>query len=55
MHLIIVLLAIQVFFLYLTLQARRNPEHRKQFFLYLFIDALLGGVFVYLMITGILS
>ncbi len=55
MQLIVLLLAILVFFLYLTLQARRDPERRKQFYLYLLIDIWLGSVFVYLIFTGVLS
>ncbi len=55
MHLIIALLAVLVFFLHLTLQARRNPERRKQFYLYLLIDLWLGAVFVFLILTGITS
>lgn len=55
MPLIVILLAVLVFFLYLTLQARRNPLRRKQFYLYLLVDLWLGGVFVFLVLTGILS
>ena len=55
MPLIIALLAVLVFFLYLTLVARRDPEQRKQFYLYLLIDCWLGAVFAYLMFTGLIS
>ena len=55
MPLIIALLAALVFFLYLTLQTRSDPEKRKQYYLYLLVDGWLGAVFIYLMFTGILS
>ena len=54
MHLVIVLLAALVVFIFLTLGVRNNPERRKIFFLYVVIDLWLGGVFLYLLVTAVL-
>jgi hypothetical protein len=54
MHLVIALLGALVFFIFLTLGVRNNPEQRKIFFLYLVIDLWLGGVFLYLVGTAVL-
>ena len=53
MHLVIALLAVLVFFLYMTLEARRDPEKRKLFYLYSLIDLYLAAVFLYLLVTAI--
>lgn len=55
MHLVLILLAALAFFLYLTLSARRDPEKRKLFYLYLLIDVWLGAVFVFLLVTAVLD
>ena len=55
MHLIILVLAALAFFLYLTLGARRDPEKRKQFYLYVVIDLWLSGVILYLLVTAVLN
>jgi len=55
MHLVILLLATLVLFVYLTLGARRDPEKRKLFVLYVLIDLWLGGVFVYLLVSAVLD
>ncbi len=54
MHLVIVLLAALAFFIYLTLDARGDPEKRKLYYLYIVIDLWLGGVFLYLLITALM-
>ena len=55
MHLVIVLLAALVFFIYLTLGVRSDPDRRKIFFLYVVIDLWLSGVFLYLLISAVLD
>lgn len=55
MHLVIALLAGLAFFLYLTLGARRDPEKRKLFYLYLLVDLWLTAVFSYLLISAVLG
>jgi bacteriorhodopsin len=55
MHLVILLLAALAFFVYLTLDARRDPEKRKLYYLYLLIDLWLGAVFVYLLVSAVLD
>lgn len=52
---VIVLLAALSFFLYLTLEARRDPEKRKLFYLYVLIDLYLTAVFGYLLVSAILD
>jgi hypothetical protein len=54
MHLVILLLAALAFFVYLTLGARRDPEKRKLFFLFVLIDLWLSAVFLYLVITAVM-
>jgi len=54
MHLVIILLAALAFFVYLTLGARRDPEKRKLFFLFILIDLWLSAVFLYLVVTAVL-
>ena len=54
MHLVIVLLAALAFFIYLTLDARADPEKRKLYYLYIVIDLWLSGVFLYLLITALM-
>jgi hypothetical protein len=55
MHLVILLLAALALFVYLTLEARRNPDKRKLFVLYVLIDLWLSGVFIYLLISAVLD
>jgi len=55
MHLVIVLLAALTLFIYLTLGARRDPEKRKLFYLFVLIDLWLGSVFLYLLVTAVLN
>jgi hypothetical protein len=54
MHLVILLLAALAFFVYLTLGARRDPEKRKLFYLFVLIDLWLSAVFLYLVITAVM-
>jgi hypothetical protein len=54
MHLVILLLAALAFFVYLTLGARRDPQKRKLFYLFVLIDLWLSAVFLYLVITAVL-
>ena len=54
MHLVIVLLAALAFFIYLTLGARRDPERRKSYILFVLIDLWLGAVFLYLLVTAVM-
>ena len=54
MHLVILLLAALAFFVYLTLGARRDPDKRKLFYLFVLIDLWLGTVFLYLVITAVM-
>ena len=54
MHLVIILLAALAFFIYLTLEARGDPERRKLFILYTLIDLWLTAVFLYLLVTALL-
>jgi len=54
-HLVIALLAALAFFLYLTLAARRDPEKRKLFYLYLLVDLWLAAVFTYLLVSAVLG
>jgi hypothetical protein len=53
MHLVIALLAALAFFIYLTLQARKNPERKMQLVLFLVIDIWLSTVFLYLLYEAI--
>ena len=53
MPLVILLLAALAIFLYLTLDARRDPERRKQYYLFLVIDIWLAAVFVFLLVTAV--
>jgi len=55
MHLVILLLGALALFVYLTLGARRDPEKRKLFVLYVLIDLWLAGVFIYLVISAVLD
>jgi hypothetical protein len=55
MHLVILLLAFLAFFIYLTLGARRDPERRIQFYLFVLIDLWLAAVFIYLLVSAILD
>ena len=55
MHLVILLLAALVLFVYLTLDARRDAEKRKLFILYVVIDLWLAAVFVYLLVSAVLD
>ena len=54
MHLVIILLAVLAFFIYLTLDARSDPEKRKLYYLYIVLDLWFGGVFLYLLITALM-
>jgi hypothetical protein len=54
MHLVILLLAALAFFVYLTLGARRDPDKRKLFYLFVLIDLWLSAVFLYLVITAVM-
>ncbi len=54
MHLVILLLAALTLFVYLTLGARRDPEKRKLFYLFVLIDLWLGAVFLYLVVTAVM-
>jgi len=54
MHLVIILLAALAFFIYLTLGVRRDPEKRKLFYLFVFIDLWLSAVFLYLVVAAVL-
>lgn len=53
MPLVILLLAALAIFLYLTLDARRDPERRKQYYLFLAIDVWIAAVFVFVLITAV--
>jgi hypothetical protein len=53
MHLVILLLAALAFFVYLTLGARRDPDKRKLFYLFVLIDLWLSAVFLYLVVTAV--
>jgi hypothetical protein len=55
MHLVILLLAALALFVFLTLDARRDPEKRKLLVLYVLIDLWLGGVFIYLLVSAVLD
>lgn len=55
MHLVIILLAFLAFFIYLTLEARRDPEKRKLLYLFVLIDLWLSAVFLYLLVSAILD
>ena len=55
MHLVILLLAALALFVFLTLDARRDPEKRKLLVLYVLIDLWLSGVFVYLLVSAVLD
>ena len=55
MHLVILLLAALLLFVYLTLDARRDAEKRKLFILYVVIDLWLAAVFVYLLVSAVLD
>ena len=55
MHLVILLLAALALFIYLTLDARRDPDKRKLFILFIVIDLWLGAVFLYLLASAILD
>lgn len=54
MHLVILLLAALAFFVYLTLGARRDPQKRKLFYLFVLIDLWLSAVFLYLVVSAVL-
>ena len=54
MHLVILLLGALAFFIYLTLDARGDPERRKLLVLYVLIDLWLAAVFLYLLVTALL-
>ena len=53
MPLVILLLLAQIFFLFLTLNARRDPEKRKLFYLYIVIDLWLAAVIVFVLVTAV--
>ena len=53
MHFVIILLTVLALFLYLTLDAAKDPEKKKFFYLYLLIDIWLGSVFIYLLISAV--
>ena len=55
MHLVILLLAFLAFFVYLTLGARKDPEKRKLFYLFVLIDLWLAAVFIYLLVSAVLD
>ncbi|MDH3762245.1 MAG: hypothetical protein OEU50_14785 [Gammaproteobacteria bacterium] len=55
MHLVILLLAFLAFFIYLTLDARRDPEKRMLFYLFVLIDLWLSAVFIYLVVSAVLD
>ena len=55
MHLVILLLAALALFIYLTLDARRDPEKRKLFILFVVIDLWLAAVFLYLLASAVLD
>jgi len=55
MHLVILLLALLTFFIYLTLGARRDPEKRLLFYLFVLIDLWLSAVFIYLIVSAVLD
>ena len=55
MHLVILLLAVIALFLYLTLGARKDPEKRYFYYLYLIIDVWLSSVFIYLIVSAFLD
>ncbi len=55
MHLVIILLAVLTFFVYLTIAARRDPEKRMLFYLFVLIDLWLGSVFLYLLVSAVLD
>ena len=55
MHLVILLLGALALFVFLTLDARSDPEKRKLYYLYIIIDLWLGSVFLYLLITALIN
>ncbi|MDH3389013.1 MAG: hypothetical protein OEN02_14030 [Gammaproteobacteria bacterium] len=55
MQLVILLLAFLALFLYLTLDARRDPEKRKLYYLFIVVDLWLAAVFLYLLVSAILD
>ena len=55
MHLIVLLMAALAVSLFLTLSVRGDPEKRKLFYLFVAIDLWLGGVLVFLLVTGVLN
>ena len=54
MHMVILLLAALAFFVFLTLGARRDPDKRKLFYLFVLIDLWLSAVFLYLVVTAVM-
>jgi hypothetical protein len=55
MQLVILLLAFLALFIYLTLGARRDPDKRKLYYLFIIVDLWLTSVFVYLVVSAILD
>ncbi|MDH3220149.1 MAG: hypothetical protein OEO19_11515 [Gammaproteobacteria bacterium] len=55
MQLVILLLAFLALFIYLTLGARRDPDKRKLYYLFIVVDLWLAAVFVYLVVSAILD
>ena len=53
MPLVILLLAALAIFLYLTLDARRDPEKRKLYYLFIGIDIWLAAVIVFVLVTAV--
>ena len=53
MPLVIILLAAIAFFLYLAMNARKDPDNRKLFYLFLGIVIWLTAVFGFLLVTAI--
>ena len=54
-QIVILLLLAITFFLYMAMDARKDPEKRKQFYLYALIDLWLVSVFMYLLVSAILG
>ena len=53
MPLVLILLVALIGALVLTLGARRDPEKRKLFYLYIVIDIWLAAVIVFILVTAV--
>ena len=53
MPLVILILVALIFFLFLTLNARRDPEKKSLFYLYLVIDIWLAASIIFVLVTAV--